>query len=402
MDLFASRRLRTIWQAAQTGRELGLLQLDLDDQPLTGRTVHIGGRELVSFASCSYLGLERDPRVIAGAVRAARRYGTAFSASRSYLSASPYRELEDLTEEIFGGPVWLATTTTLAHLSFFDVAIQPGDVILLDRQVHNSVQLTARTVADRARVVTVGHNDVERLAHTVAKHLAKPATRHVWYCGDGVYSMFGDVAPVAQLAALLEREERFHCYLDDAHGTSTQGLHGRGYVLSELDRLPERMVLAVSLAKGFGMGGGALLRLPSETWRDVLRSCGPTAMFSGPLAPPVLGAGVAAARIHLSRQFPGLLAELHERIAVFRETAQRLGLELLSSSRSPVQYLRLGSFELTLGAAERLMAEGFLACPSAYPAVGLRDAGLRFTITRHQRLEDLAAVLEVVAAHISS
>ena len=75
---------------------LGVAMCDAEDERLDGRSIHIDGRELLNFASCSYLGLELDPRLKKGAIDAILRYGTQFSSSRVYVSAPPYRELEEL------------------------------------------------------------------------------------------------------------------------------------------------------------------------------------------------------------------------------------------------------------------------------------------------------------------
>ena len=85
--------------------------------------------------------------------------------------------------------------------------IQPGDVLILDQQVHNSVRLAALTAQGKAEIVTTRHNDTGQLGQLVERYLAKPETNRVWYCGDGVYSMYGDVAPVAELLGLLGRHE---------------------------------------------------------------------------------------------------------------------------------------------------------------------------------------------------
>jgi 7-keto-8-aminopelargonate synthetase-like enzyme len=400
MNLLADRRTKTIWDTFAPGRALGIIQQVVDDEPLTGRTVRVRGREFVNFVSCSYLGLELDPRVIDGVATAARRYGAAFSASRTYASAPPYAEFERLLARISGAYPVVATTTTLGHFSFMSVMIQPGDVVLLDQQVHNSVQLAAQTVAHKAKLVPVRHNDLGRLERAVVKYLAEPGTNHVWYCGDGVYSMYGDVAPVGELLHLLDRHERLYCYLDDAHGMSTQGRHGRGYVLSQMDRMHDRLVVAVSFAKCFGMGGGAAILLPRAEWQDVLRTCGATMIFSGPISPPMLGGGIASAKIHLADGFPALLADLRQRVSLFRSEAAGLGLRVLSSERSPIQYVLLGDFERALCATRAVFDAGYMVNICAYPAVALNHAGIRLTVTRHVTASDIRGVLGAIHAAV--
>jgi 7-keto-8-aminopelargonate synthetase-like enzyme len=100
---------------------------------------------------------------------------------------------------------------------------------------------------------------------------------------DGIYSMHGDVAPMGALRELLARHERLHLYIDDAHGMSWTGKHGRGHVLGD-GRIAERMVVTVSLAKAFSASGGALI-FPDRESARLVRTCGSTMIFSGPLQP---------------------------------------------------------------------------------------------------------------------
>ena len=102
---------------------------------------------------------------------------------------------------------------------------------------------------------------------------------------------------------------------------SWTGKHGRGVALTHLGD-SERVVVALSLNKAFSGAGGALA-LPSDALRRRIRHCGGTMVFSGPIQPPMLGAAVASAKLHLDPSFDGLQAELHERITVAREGIAR-------------------------------------------------------------------------------
>ena len=125
----------------------------------------------------------------------------------------------------------------------------------------------------------------------------------VWYLADGVYSMYGDTAPMHHIATLLDEYEQLHVYIDDAHGFSWKGLHGRGHALATTPMHP-RLVVAVSLAKSFGSGGAALAFHDAGLARKVLLR-GSTFTFSGPIHPAELGAAVVAADIHLSPEHGG-------------------------------------------------------------------------------------------------
>ncbi len=150
---------------------LGLSQQTAEDEQIDGRSVTLRGESLVNFASCSYLGLELDPRVKASAKDAIDRYGAFFSSSRAYLRSPLYRELEDRLKAVFDASVLVTPSTTLGHLSALPVLVQPRDTLLLDRQVHASVQMTAQCVAaSGAKVGFIEHNDMDALEARLVEH----------------------------------------------------------------------------------------------------------------------------------------------------------------------------------------------------------------------------------------
>ena len=106
-------RLDVLDEVLSGAAERGLLMRTPDDEPLDGRTVSLDGRRQINFGSCSYLGLEMDPRMRAAVCDAVMRYGTQFSASRGYLSAPPYEALEARLGEMFGGHALVAPSTSL-------------------------------------------------------------------------------------------------------------------------------------------------------------------------------------------------------------------------------------------------------------------------------------------------
>ena len=215
----------------------GLIHLVAEDRYLNGRTILVGGSELLHFGSCSYLGLELDPRLKQGAADAAMRYGTHFSSSRAYLSARLYTELEGLLEQVFEASVVVAPTTTLAHLAALPILCEEQDALIIDQQAHHSLHMATNQLrALGTRVETIRHNRMDLLEVRIDE--LKKHHRRIWYAADGVYSMYGDLAPAEALEGLLNRHDQLHVYVDDAHGIGWSGKHGRGYVLSRVDLHP--------------------------------------------------------------------------------------------------------------------------------------------------------------------
>src|SRR5690606_1439171 len=138
-------RRKLLERAIDSGVLLGIGSCHAEDDRFDGRHVRVHGRVLVNFASCSYLGLELDSRLIEAAVDATRRFGIETSSSRAYLSAPLYTEFESLIEQVFGGAhVVVAPTTTLGHLAALPALIDDDDAVILDHQVHASVQMAAK------------------------------------------------------------------------------------------------------------------------------------------------------------------------------------------------------------------------------------------------------------------
>ena len=390
-------RLRLVDDVVSEGIARGLGHLIAEDEQLSGRTVTLRGRRQINFGSCSYLGLETDLRLKYAACDAVARYGIQFSSSRAYVSCPPYAELEALLGELFDAPVVVAPTTTLAHFAALPLLVAGEDAVVCDQFVHNSVQSVLPTLQGAGTVVRFArHNRVDRLDQIV-RALAE-RHRRVWYLADGVYSMRGDRAPMNALHELAARHERLCLYIDDAHGVSWSGAHGRGTVLGD-GPAPPRTVVAASLSKTFG-AGGAVLVLPDEETARLIRVCGSTLIFSGPLQPALIGAAIASARIHLSNEIHERQARLMDRIHLFNSLAAARAVPLGSTEATPIRLVRIGETEATYRIAAELMAEGFYTNSAVFPAVSRENTGLRAMINLHQTPDDIRALIDAIAKRL--
>jgi len=374
-------------------RRLGLL--DAEDERLDGRTLRIDGRTLRNFSSCSYLGLELDERLIEGAIDATRRFGTQFSMSRAFVSAPPYAELEAAIEANTDRPSLVLPTTSLATAAALPSLLDERDALLLDQQVHMSVQSVLPTLAATGvHVETVPHARMDHV-ETRTRALSRKH-RRVWLALDGLYSMYGDAAPFDALECLLGALPALHLYVDDAHGTSWSGRHGRGLALERLGD-HERVVVALSLNKSFAAGGGALC-FPDEGMKRRVRHVSGPINFGGPMQPPMLGAALASARLHASDDLPRLQAELRERIATVNDLAGAAGLPLLCADEiAPIRFVGVGPQDASIEMAEALVRRGFMVGCALFPAVPPDRTGLRFTVTRHHTREDLEDLVDAMA-----
>ena len=393
-----SEYLSTVEAIHEEARRRGVSFRVCEDEALRGRTVQLNGRELCSFSSCSYLGLEFHPALIEGTIDAVRRYGTQFSSSRGYLSAPPYQELESRLSEIFDGHALIASSTSLGHQMVLPVIATEKDAIVVDNQAHRSLQIAATLAqAHGATVEIVRHRELDEKALETVDRLAR-RHRTVYFACDGVYSMYGDCAPFGLLQQILDVAPNVRLYVDDAHGMSWAGTHGRGFFLSRMP-LSERIIMGTSLNKAFAAGGGCFV-FPTEAEREQVRMTGGPYVFSGPLQPPMMGAAIASAKVHLSNEIEALQETFRERVTLCNLLLREHNLPLLSLNEGPIFFIRLGKVEAAITVAEQLMKDGYHINISHYPAVPTKRAGLRLTLTALHSPEEIRGVVEALAHHV--
>jgi 7-keto-8-aminopelargonate synthetase-like enzyme len=358
-----------------------------------GRRVELDGEMLRNFGGCSYMGLDRRRELADGAAAAAYAYGTQFSISRAYLQCALYNDLESNLERMVGRPVLVAPSTTLAHMAALPVLVHDNDAVLIDQFAHASLH-AATDLLREVPVHLVRHNrldQIEQLVRELSSH-----REHVWLVTDGVYSMFGDLAPFNEFEHMLERCPQLRLYIDDAHATGWLGTHGRGGALMVLGHC-SKAVVALSLNKSVAAAGAALA-LPNADLKIRIRRCGGPMLFSGPIQPPMLGAALASTELHLSSTHPVAQAELVRRIDHALAAAARVGLPLASRDQTPIFFIPCDSVDEATDRVQRLRKEGFYVCPSAFPAVPMNQPGIRFTITLHNELEDIDALISAAMA----
>jgi 7-keto-8-aminopelargonate synthetase-like enzyme len=351
----------------------------------------VDGQPLRNFASCSYMGLERHPALIDAAVQALRTYGSNFSISRAYLECDLYRALEDALDRMMDRHVMVAPSTTMAHLAGLPVLVGDRDLCVIDQFAHASMYMATELISD-VPIELLRHSRLDLLEKILID--AGEKYDRVWYLCDGVYSMLGDFAPFAGLKDLLARYPRLNLYVDDAHAMSWTGRHGRGAALTHLGE-SDRVVVAVSLSKAFGAVGGALA-FPTQSQRERVRRCGGPMIFSGPIAPAGLGAGLASAELHLRPEFEAMQDELRERMELVRDGLEEAGLTLATDAQTPIFVIHYDSALAAQNVVAALRDRGFFSCVSTFPAVPINKPSLRFTVSRHNSIADVKAMIETL------
>ena len=194
---------------------------------------------------------------------------------------------------------------------------------------------------------------------------------------------------------LLSISDKVKLYVDDAHGMSWAGKHGVGSFLS---RMPfhDRMILATSLNKAFSAAGGVMV-FPTAQMRQRVMDCGGPMVFSGPVQPPMLGAAVASAKLHLSDEIYSYQQALAERTRMVNRRMRELSLPLLVENEAPIFFVRMGLPRVAFRVVQRLMDEGYFINASVYPTVPMKRAGVRFAVTSAHRMEDIEGALSAMA-----
>lgn len=215
-----------------------------------GPVALVDGRQLTSFASNDYLGLANDPALIDAAVAGARQWGVGAGASALVSGHfAPHAELERQLAHFVGRErALLFANGYLANLGIVPALVGRGDAVFADRLNHAS--LIDAVQLSRADSHRYAHGDLGALA----RQLAASGARRKLILSDAVFSMDGDLAPLAGLLALAEQHDAW-LVIDDAHGFGVLGPQGRGSLAHCC--LPEspRIVHMGTLGKAAGVSG---------------------------------------------------------------------------------------------------------------------------------------------------
>ncbi len=376
----------------------GVLHLYAEGESFSARTIGVKNRNLFHFGTTGYLGLEQDSRLKEAAISAIRRYGTQFPLSKSYISNPLYRQLEEKITEMYQNPVVITKNSTLGHMGVIPSAVDDRDAIILDHQVHWSVQSAAKILKTRSVPIDmVRHNDLNMLEDKI-KYYANSKQR-IWYMADGIYSMYGDFAPIKDLTYLAQKHPQLFLYFDDVHGMSWIGKNGTGYVMSEINELTENMLLFGTLSKTFGASGSVLVCSNKKMYHKIKTFGGPLT-FSAQLEPASVAAATASAEIHLSPEIYSLQNDLKQRIQYFNELVQQTDLPLIDKNNSPVFFIGTGMPKTGYNFVNRLMKEGFYVNLGLFPAVPVKNTGVRITISRHNQHQEIKALVDAMVYHL--
>jgi 8-amino-7-oxononanoate synthase len=346
------------------------------------------GRRLLSFSCNDYLNLSQHPDVVAAAIEAMKRYGVGAGASRLVTGNHPlYAELEMRLARLKGteaacvfGSGYLANTGVIPAL------IGPDDLIVMDELSHACIHAGAKLSG--AEIHLYGHANVSHAEAILAAHRNKK--KRALIATDGVFSMDGDLAPVAALAQLAQR---FDAWLlsDDAHGLGVVG-GGRGSTfVNGTAHTPVDVPLQIgTLSKAVGAYGGYLCA--SRTVVELICTRARTFIYSTGLPPAVVAAAIAA--LDVIERGPAYAAEPLRKAKLFTRALN------LPDAESTIVPVIVGASDAALAASNILRDNGFLVVAIRPPTVPAGTARLRFAFTAQHEDGDIARLAELVRTHV--
>ncbi len=358
-----------------------------------GVQMRIDGQEFISFCSNDYLGLANHPSVIDALATGAQRWGVGAGAAHLINGHfEPHDELERaLAAWLRVERCLLFSTGYMANLAVVGGLVGRGDTVIADRLNHASLVDAAQLSG--AKLLRYRHSDPADCERQLIR-AAQTGAGNRLILTDGVFSMDGDAAPLAELLALAERYDAW-LVVDDAHGFGVWGEGGRG-TLSEQGVIdtklspPERLIQVGTLGKAFGTAGAFIAGAAQPL--EVLRQRARPYLFTT-AAPPALAVATLAS-LRLIREGDARRAAWRAGVAQLRSALAEHG--GLMASATPIQPLLIGAADRTVALADALKARGLFVPAIRPPTVPAHSARLRITLSADHSPEMVQRLIDTI------
>lgn len=355
-----------------------------------------GERKFLRMNSNSYLGLSQHPAVLGAAEEAARCFGAGPGAVR-FISGTclAHTELEEKLARFHGREAGMLMSSAYATvMGALPRLITEETLVVSDALNHNCI-INAIRLAQPAAKAIYRHLDMADLAARLAEFRGK--VKRVVVVTDGVFSMRGDHAPLAELSALCARFENdfpegIITVADDSHGVGAFGQSGRGTEEHTHGRVD---VLIGTLGKGFGVNGGYVVG--DALLIDYLRETAPFYIYSNPITPAEAAAAGKALDIVNSGEGLLLLEKLRTLRTFLADGLQALGYESIAGAH-PIVPLLVRDTAKTASLAAHLFNHDILATGLNYPVVPKGDEEIRFQLNAGHTQKDIEFLLKALQA----
>ena len=350
--------------------------------PIDAVRVKRDDKEYLMMASNNYLGLTFDSRVIEGALKGARQYGTGSGGSRLVSGTFPlFTELENELAKFKNTEKALVFNTGyMANVGTISAIADKNTIIFSDSLNHASIIDGCRL--SKATIKAYSHCDVEEL-----KFLLKQADRNArkLIVTDGVFSMDGDIAPLDTLYE-LSREYNALLMVDDAHATGTIG---NGHGTAAYFNLEKEIDIQLgTLSKSLGSVGGYVAA--NSTIIDYLVNTSRSFIFSTALSPADIGAALAA--LHVLETDTSVLGRLQENVNYMSDQLISMGID--ATNETPIFPILIGRNEDTLAVSDYLYEAGIIGTAIRPPTVPIGESRIRLTVTAAHTKEQIDYVCQ--------
>jgi 8-amino-7-oxononanoate synthase len=360
-----------------------------------GSVVHTELGDAIDFSSNDYLGLASDGRLAAAAARAMREQGVGATASRLIAGNNPEHDaLDAALAEHFGAEAALSFSSGFAaNVGIIPALVGRGDVIFADALNHASLIDGCRL--SRAAVRVYPHGDVHALAALLGEH--RDSARRALIVTDGVFSMDGDRAPLAEIVSIARQYDAW-TYVDDAHAVGVVGPAGRG-TASDTGVEGEIDVTVGTLGKAFGAAGAFVYG--SATLCRYLVNRARSFVFSTGMMPAQAAAAREAVRIAAvePERRSRVIANAH----MLRSALLEAGLDVLGESSSHIVPVNVaaGDARRTMDIGNALARCGFLVGAVRPPTVPPGTSRLRITVTAAHDAEQICGLVTQLARSVA-
>ena len=349
----------------------------------------VEGREMLAFASNDYLGLAAHPELAQALADGALTWGAGSGASHL---VSGHLGPHDLLEQRLAAFTGFARALTFSTGYLANLAVTPtlapgrDDAIFADKLNHASLIDAAQL--SRARHHRYPHNDMAALERLLAASDARSKV----IVTDAVFSMDGDLAPLAELFALAERFDAW-LVVDDAHGFGVLGPQGQGSLAHCGVPAHPRVILMGTLGKAAGVGGAFVAG--SELVMDYLLQKARSYIFTTAQPPAVAAALVKS--VELIAAGDARRAHLQALIRQLQEGLAGLPWQLLPS-QTAIQPLIVGDNETALALSRALWERGLWVAAIRPPTVPVGTARLRISLSAAHSQADVASLVDALKA----
>jgi glycine C-acetyltransferase len=358
--------------------------------PQAPRTT-MDGRPVISLSSNNYLGLTTHPRLVEAALAAVRDLGVGSGAVRTIAGTMTLHEELEQRLAAFKHVEAVLTFQSgfTANSGVIPTITAEQDLIVSDELNHASIIDGVRL--SKASRAVFPHRDVEGLDGVLkaARDKGGPrgAYRSLLVITDGVFSMDGDIAPLADICSVAERYEAT-VMVDDAHASGVLGRNGRGTV-DHFDLHGRVDIQVGTLSKAVGVLGGYVAG--RQHLRDYLIQRSRPFLFSTSHPPAVAAACLAA--IDVLEQEPERIDRLWDNTRFFKAGLEALGFDR-GSSETPITPVIVGDSAAAGRMSERLFELGVFAQAVVYPTVALDRARIRTIVTSEHSRDELQQCLD--------